>query len=276
MKHADLHLHTSYSHGLNSPWEMHVAAQNRGLGLIGFSEHSPRPRGYDYTREYRDELERHFPDYIRDVLDLKRQAARRGGCRVLLGLEMDWLENEREFMLQAIRAHAYDYLIGSVHFLGTWGFDDQAGDWAGADRETRFAWYERYFQIWRQMLGSGWFQIAAHPDLIKIFSLPDFKKWLKLPASLDLIAAALGELKASGMAMEISSAGLRKPCAEIYPGPEIMGLAADFGVQISLASDAHSMRDVGSGFDLLIRYAKSFGFRQQTVFYGKGREHLPL
>ena len=67
MINADLHLHTLYSHGQNSPFEMHASAARKGLSLIGFSEHSPRPAGYDYTHEYRERLTAHFPDYIREV-----------------------------------------------------------------------------------------------------------------------------------------------------------------------------------------------------------------
>lgn len=273
MKHADLHLHTCYSHGVHTPWEMYVAANNRGLGLIGFSEHSPRPAGFNYTHEYREHLTRYFPRYINEVLKLKEYARQTDGCQVLLGLEMDWLNGELDFITRACRAHDYSYLIGSVHFIDKWGFDDGAEPWQKADRETCFNWYERYFASWHDMLASGLFQIAAHPDLIKIFSVDAFSEWLQKPESLAIINNCLLTLQKNGMAMEISSAGLRKACKQIYPAPPIMRIAAELHLNISLASDAHNMRDTGADFDALIEYAKSFGFTSQTIFdHGQTRQ----
>lgn len=69
----------------------------------------------------------------------------------------------------------------------------------------------------------------------------------------------------NGVIMEVSSAGLRQPFAEPYPCPAIMGLAADFGVDICLASDAHDKADVGAGLAAVARYARSFGFRFDTL-----------
>lgn len=82
---ADLHTHTRYSHGSDTPAAMHAAAVARGLTLLGFSEHSPRPAGFDYTHEYREQLTRHLPDYVREVQELKTANAH-GPCRVLFGM----------------------------------------------------------------------------------------------------------------------------------------------------------------------------------------------
>lgn len=270
MKAADLHIHTCYSHGHNSPWEMYVAAENNGVSLMGFSEHSPRPDGYDYTHEYRKRLADHFLDYINNVQSLKALAAKQGGCQVLLGLEMDWLPDEIDFIKRAANAFPYDYLIGSVHFLDHWGFDDSQDPWNAADYDQRARWYAQYFSIWKSMLESGLFHIAAHPDLIKIFSVDSFHEWVEQPSSQRLIKAGLVALKSAGMAMEISSAGLRKPCREIYPGPVIMKLASELGVRITLASDAHNAGDVAFHFDHLVDYARSYSF-DRASFLINGR-----
>lgn len=261
---ADLHLHTNCSHGANTAFEMFAAARQRGLALIGFSEHSPRPQGFNYRHEYREQLTRLFPEYISSVRELKKLA--HTGTKVLLGLEMDWLDGETDFIAGACRAYEYDYIIGSVHFLDKWGFDDGCEPWEGASQEACERHYFRYFELWRDMLASGLFQIAAHPDLIKIFSADRFRRWIARPESQAIVRACLLTLRENGMAMEISSAGLRKPCSEIYPGPEIMRIAAEEGVAISMASDAHCVSDVGRDFDRLADYARSFGFERQTVF----------
>lgn len=263
---ADLHMHTLYSHGKNTPFEMHAEAEKKGLSLIGFTEHSPRPPSYNYTHEYRDRLTRHFPDYIAEVSKLRESNAYQGPCRVLLGLEMDWLPADEAFVRKACTAYDYDYLIGSVHFLGDWGFDDLEDPWQNASSAQIFSWYEEYFNIWLSMLESGLFQIAAHPDLIKIYSVRHFHKWLEQKASKALIYKCLSVLKDRGMAMEISSAGLRKACAEIYPCPEIMAMAAELNLNISLASDAHNIQDIASFFPELALYAKKYGFDRQAIY----------
>lgn len=264
---ADLHLHTLYSHGANTPSEMFGAAKARGLSIIGFSEHSPRPEGFNYRREYREQLRAHLNDYVNEVLTLKNADS---SCRVLFGMEIDWLAGAEDFTSRSCAAYDFDYLIGSVHFLDRWGFDDGDEPWRGASQERCEEWYRAYFEAWLDMIESGLFNIAAHPDLIKIFSVDRFHIWLAKPESMELVKKGLRALKNRGMAMEISSAGLRKACGEPYPCAPIMRAASELELPISLASDAHNVNDVAGAFTRLASYARAFGFREQTIFdHGK-------
>lgn len=282
---VDLHTHCSCSHGANSVREMFAAGRARGLSIQGFSEHSPRPKGYDYPTEYRDRLSALYPGHVREVRELAAEQAALpaaspdgspGASVVLLGLELDWLEDEAAFMADVVRAYPYDYIIGGIHFLGHWGFDWSADEWAPLDDDARARLYERYYRTMIRMAGSGLFHIAAHPDLIKIFSVDSFRAWLERPASLDLVAEALTAVRDAGMAMEISSAGLRKPCREIYPGPAILRLAADLGVPVTFASDAHRVDDVAAAFDVLARYAADAGYTESLVFQGDDIRRIPF
>lgn len=266
---ADMHTHTCYSHGRDQPADMYRAALARGIRTLGFSEHSPRPAGYDYRNEYRDKLNSHLDDYFREVAGLRDQGAE-NGCAVLMGMEMDWLSGEEDFLRNACASADFDYLIGSVHFLYSWGFDDCPAAWNAADQEQCERWYETYFSLWRDMLGSGMFQIAAHPDLIKIFSVERFHRWLEKPGAKNTLRSCLETLKDSGMSMEISSAGLRKPCGEIYPCPQIMAIAGELRVPITFASDAHCTDDLAFAFPELAAYARSFNF-DRYVYFVKGR-----
>ncbi len=120
------------------------------------------------------------------------------------------------------------------------------------------------------MISSNLYNIAAHPDLIKIFSVERFHKWLTLEKNQKQVEHCLKILKETGMAMEISSAGLRKPCSEIYPCREIMEMAAQLRIPISFASDAHKVSDVAFGFEDLEGYAKSYGYTEYVYFnHGK-------
>ena len=262
---ADLHTHTNHSHARDSVRQMFEAGREKGLLVQGFSEPSPRPEGYVYPSEYRDHLAATFNDYLSEVTALKKEQEPLG-VTVLLGLEVDWLEEEEPFIRRMVEAHSYDYLIAGIHFLGRWGFDASACDWEKLGREERFHLYERYYRTMKVMAESRLFNIVAHPDLIKIFSVDDFRRWLGLPASMDLVGDALTAVRDAGMAMEISSAGLRKPCHEIYPGPEILHLAWQIGLPITFASDSHATEQVAWNFDRLARYAAAEGWRESLVF----------
>ena len=269
---ADLHTHTRYSHGKSTAREMFAAGKERGITLHGFSEHSPRPEGYDYPSEYRAGLIRAYPDYVREVLELKEQHP----GQVLLGMEMDWMEAELDFVQKSIRAYDFDYLIGSVHFVGTWGYDFTAEDWQALSFDQREAYYESYFRALARMAASRLFNIAAHLDLIKIFSIDTFRRWLTRHDGLDLVRESLVAIRDAGMSMEISSAGLRKPCREIYPGPAIMRLAADLRVPVVFGSDAHQSAEMAFAFDKLARYAASFGIERGECVIGGVYFTFPL
>jgi len=269
---VDLHTHTRHSHGKSTVREMFAAGRERGIALHGFSEHSPRPDGYDYPREYRVQLIRAYPDYVQEVLELKEQYP----GQVLLGMEMDWIEAEIGFVRQSICAYDFDYLIGSVHFIGTWGYDFTADDWKDFSLEQRATHYESYFRALASMASSRLFNIAAHLDLIKIFSIDTFRQWLTRHSGLDLVRDSLVAIRDAGMSMEISSAGLRKPCKEIYPGPEIMSLVADLRVPVVFGSDAHQPAEMGFAFDELARYAASFGIERGECVIGGTLLQFPL
>ncbi|MDL2267732.1 histidinol-phosphatase [Desulfovibrio sp. OttesenSCG-928-G15] len=275
---ADLHSHTSHSHGQNSVEEMHRAALARGLAVYGFSEHSPRPSGYTYPTDYQPKLLAGFDRYIAEVSALRDAESKDGkdAMRVLLALEVDFIAEEVDYARTLVAAHDYDYIIGGLHFQGTWGFDFCAQDWAALSQEQRFAAYERYYRDLAAMCETGLFHIAAHPDLIKLFTIDDFTLWLATPASRTLIDTALQAMKANNMAMEVSSAGLRKPCKEIYPGPVLMERAAALGLPISIGSDAHCINTPAYAFDQLASYAASFGYTGSVVIEGGATRVLPF
>ncbi len=272
---VDLHTHTNHSHARDTVRQMFEAGQAKGLVVQGFSEHSPRPLGYDYPVEYRDHLAATFEEYIAEVRALKVEQAPRG-ITVLLGLEVDWLEDELPYIRDMIASHEYDYLIAGIHFLGTWGFDASADDWAPLSFDEKCDLYERYYRTMKRMAETRLFHIVAHPDLIKIFSVDDFNRWLDRPCAMELVREALIAVRDAGMAMEISIAGTRKPCREIYPGPRILRLARELGLPITFASDSHATEHVAYNFDELARYAAAEGWTESIVFSREGVRAMPF
>ena len=168
-------------------------------------------------------------------------------------------------MEAAVAAYPFDFIIGGIHFLGSWGFDFTQDDWKISPQQC-YTRYENYFRTLADMARSGLVDIAAHPDIIKLYSVDVFHQWLAMPESLALISVALTAIRDNGLVMEISSAGLRKPCNEIYPHPAIMKLASDLGVKISFGSDAHCPNTPAYAFDQLEAYARSYGYTSSVIF----------
>ncbi len=266
----DTHLHTHYSHGKATVEAMFHAARAKGIDIIGFSEHSPRPSSHTYPSDYQQRLTDGFANYVNDVQNIR--SAHKHEATVLLGLEMDWLEGHETFSAETVKAHDFDYVIGGIHFLDTWGFDYRREDWRTLGEERLAALYAQFFTTMGAMARTGLFNIVAHPDIIKIFSIHLFREWATGEQAKTLFHDALTAVRDAGMAMEVSSAGLRKPCEEIYPCPQIMELAAERGLPISFGSDAHSEASVGFAFDRLAAYARDFGYTD-SVYFVKGRMH---
>lgn len=269
---ADLHNHTCISHGQDTVAAMYAAAHERRLSWFGFSEHSPLPEGYRCPL-YTGDLNRDFPTYVEEVLQLQRTGTR---PYVLLGMELDWLPDRLEHSRELLDRWPFDHVLGSVHFLaglpvgapGSWG--------AEVEEEERYARYTAYYEETAALARSGLVDVIAHVDFIKVHSRESFGRWLARPASLDKVAEALAAMQAAGVALELSSAGLRRPCAEPYPGPDIMALAADMGLPIVFGSDAHNVRDVARGFESLAAYAHSFGYRESQIFVQRQARSLPF
>ena len=272
---ADVHAHTRHSHGQASVAEMYEAAKNKGLAIFGFSEHSPRPEGYVYPSDYQGRLTSGFSRYVAEVRDMAKHGESEG-MAVLLGLEVDYIPGQEEYARSLCESHPFDYIIGGLHFQGTWGFDFTADDWKPMPQEERFAAYRRYYDDLASMCQTKLFHIAAHPDLIKLFTVDSFNSWLDAEEALPCIRRALTAMKDNGVIMEISSAGLRKPCKEIYPGPRIMALAAEFALPVSFASDAHCVNTPAYAFDELARYAAAFGYTHSSIVRGGAIETLPF
>ncbi|QCC86541.1 histidinol phosphate phosphatase [Desulfovibrio desulfuricans] len=279
---ADIHNHTLASHGLASVGEMFAAAVARNLAWYGFSEHSPLPPGYSCPL-YKGDLAVTFPVYAAEVQALREQTLGQPACccgqspalpRVLMGMELDWLPVNTPWMQNMVSRYPFDYIIGGLHFVDDLPVGSPRSWGPEVDQAQRFARYDAYYEAMFGLAGSGMVDVVAHPDFIKVCCYDDFQAWLSQPASEERIAAVLEAMRNSDTAMEISSAGLRKPFHEPYPGPVIMRLAADLGLSVSFGSDAHNTDDTGSHFGELAAYAAVYGFSRSRIFVGRERMDL--
>jgi histidinol-phosphatase (PHP family) len=174
------------------------------------------------------------------------QEAKDAGLPVVIGLEVDYYPGRMDQVAGLLAGYPFDVLLGSVHWLGAWRFDDlddpvSLGEWSA--REVDACW-DTYTGALEELAASGACDVLAHPDLIKVAGYrPDSPaEWW------DRIAEAA---LTSGMAAELSSAGWRKPAAEQYPAEGLLARFAAAGVPLTTASDAHRLEHVADHADAM-------------------------
>lgn len=259
-------MHTPLCHHAEGwPGEYAEVAVERGLEEIGFSDHNPMAEPFDDWRMAIGDL----PRYLEEVESARAAFADR--LTIRLGLECDFLEG-REGWIEDLAAKAdWDYLIGSVHYINDeWAIDDPDPKWNDRWQGHIEEVWEIYWEKYRRCAASGLFDFLAHPDLVKKFGhRPDGDLRRYYQPTVEVIAEA-------GVAIEISTAGLRKDCAELYPADGFLDLAAQAGVPIVISSDAHRPNEVGVDFEIAVAAARRAGFSQTSRFERRKRSSVPL
>ncbi len=258
---VDLHNHTSLcNHATGTKEEYIERAIELGIDVFGFSDHAPM----EFEPEYRMNLLQ-SKKYEKEIIELKEQY--KDNIDIKLGYEVDFMTNPN-FIEKDILNSQVDYLIGSVHFLDNkddlWGFDNPAFIKNYENSDIDKIW-EDYFYAISAMVKTNYFDIVGHLDLIKVFKyLP--KKDIKL-----LALQTIKDIKNSGMVLEINSAGLRKPIKEQYPSKELLELAFEFDIPITFGSDAHSVEQIGFGYEEVKKLALDIGYTKCITFEKKNK-----
>mgnify|MGYP005622136351 CR=1 FL=1 len=255
---VDLHNHTPLCrHATGTPMQYLEKAIELGCKHYGFSDHAPMEFDPNYRMKF-DQMQT-YEAWIAEA-----KAAYGSQINVLLGYEIDYLEG---YIDDAVLARECDYRIGSVHFLGEWGFDNPEFIGHFHNQEIDLLW-ERYFGAITAMAKSNLFDIVGHLDLIKIFKF--------LPkADVRLLAKeALDAIKAADMVVEINTAGFRKPIGEQYPSLDLLEEIASRDIPITFGSDAHAVEHVGFKAKEAMELAKTLGYRKCAIFSNREREMI--
>ena len=242
-----------------------AAATEAGIAELGVSEHI-----YRFTQAL--ELWRHpfWEEQARDDLDSYCEFVR--GTELRLGIECDFIPGAEDRTATLLDSHDFDYVVGSVHFVGEAAVDHEGWDiWDGSGDADKV--WQRYFESLAECAGSGLFDILAHPDLVKVWGrgrpLPDRDPRFFYEPAVEAIAA-------SGIAVEISTAGLRKPVDELYPAPAFTEMCLEAGAVFALSSDAHVPEHVGFGYDRAMEFLSDIGVGEICVFEQRQRRLEPL
>ncbi|HUI06094.1 MAG TPA: histidinol-phosphatase HisJ family protein [Verrucomicrobiae bacterium] len=256
----DYHMHTRLTDGVGEPVEYARVAVERGLDEIGCADHAPLAGLETDWHMKKSDLE----TYVGWVCEAQKKFPK---LHVKLGLEVDFMPGCETWVRELAALYPWDFFLGSVHFIGEFAVDGRAEDWRNEDVDAR---WREYFELWKQAARSRLFDSLAHPDLPKKFGFRpkvDFA-----PVYEDALRAVAD----SAVAIEVSTAGLRKPCKEIYPGKQFLGIAQRLNVPITLGSDAHVPQDVGQDFDRAVALARSCGYDKVCRFTLRKRELVKL
>lgn len=290
---SDYHLHL-HPHGRDFEWpplgeypdgliESYVdLGFSRGITELGFTEHLYRTEegakvlGNFWEKEPREDLRNHteqmmaedaglsLPRYVDAVLAAKEQ-----GMPVKLGLEVDFFPQTIEAVLALLEPYPFDFLIGSVHWVGGWSIDSSSVTYEFERRGITQSW-DDYFALAVDLAGRGVVDVLAHIDLCKKFGhRPD-------PEPVDLYQRVAKAAARSGTAVEVSSQGLRYPIEEAYPSPAFLEIFHEAGVEITFASDAHDAQTVGFAHEQLVELAQAAGYRERLSFSARRRRTVPL
>jgi len=255
----DSHLHTRLcGHATGTVQQYAAAAAARGLAGIAVTEHLPLPHELDPDRRLSMPPSR-VEEYLGEIQEVRLA---RPDLEIITGIEADWLPDRVEETAAALsalrqRADGVKVVLGSVHFLGGWAFDDpnRLDEWGGRDVDQV---WEDYTAEWCRAAKSGLFDVMAHPDLPKKFGHHP-------SGDVDGLYARFADVAlTSGVMIEVSTAGLRKPVAELYPAAGLLRAFGEAGVPATLGSDAHSPDEVGFAFDEACDALRTAGYHAVT------------
>jgi histidinol-phosphatase (PHP family) len=272
---TDLHVHlrpddldaTAERHFTTENVERYLAvAEERGIGYLGVSEHVHRFRQaldvwtHPFWRANAvDDLDEYCA-FVRDETPLK------------LGLEADYLFGREDRIANLIEERDWDYVLGSIHFLGDEAVDME-GDWdVWRSPDPEKVW-RRYFETLGEAARCGLFDVLSHPDLVKVWGSDRPTPEGDLRRFYDL---AMDGIAGSDVAIEVSTAGLRKPVREIYPARPFLEMCLEAGRPVTLSSDAHVPDQLGYRYEEAVELLEAVGVTEVAAFEGRVRRLEPL
>ena len=256
---SDYHMHPQghrvqqYTQELLQPWA--DSARRLGLTDIAFTDHDRYHAGIDFDEI--DQLRERNPDLqIRAGIELDNDPVHSPAGR-------KWVEKNWDKL---------DFVLGSVHFLERRDqmFDSVPNGAAQFENRNIDEMYADYFRRLRALIATGVIDALAHLDLIKIHGH-------RPTADIGTLASeTLGFIHARNLAIELSTAGWRKPVNELYPSDSIIELAMEKGISFTTASDAHSHVQLGENFANLAHKMTEIGIRRVCIFEKHKRTEVPL
>jgi histidinol-phosphatase (PHP family) len=241
-------------------------ASERGITELGVSEHVYRFSAaleiwqHPFWRRYASDDLDAYCAFVREETDLR------------LGIEMDFVPGREDRIANVLDGRDWDYVVGSVHFLRDHAVDaEDYSVWESGQSPEKV--WRHYFESLAEAAGTGLYDIMSHPDLVKVWGraapVPDGDLRRYYEPAVEAFAD-------SGVAVELSTAGWRKPVGEQYPSLPFLEMVVDAGCPIALSSDAHEPEQLGFEYERAVELLHDAGVREIAVFERRERRLEPL
>jgi histidinol-phosphatase (PHP family) len=270
----DLHIHTTYcQHAVGTMEETVLRAVEKGLPVIGFSDHFPYPPGFiaPAPRCVIPSIS-DFRLYESEVRRLRESYA--GRIDIRFAAEVDFLDGWAERQAALLEPFEFDYRIGSVHIVKQTAVDyredvllSAADEWGGVEA----AW-DLYWDSMDAMIRRGGFHIVGHFDLLK-----KYPGGVSARDHAERVRGLFSEMKSRGLVLELNTGGVdRASDHRPYPSPDLLALAAECGVEVTLGSDAHAPEDVGRHFAEAAAALAALGWTRTVSFKAGEKRYHPI
>jgi histidinol-phosphatase (PHP family) len=241
-------------------------AAERGIEELGVAEHVYRFTqaldvwSHPFWRHWAHDDIDDYCEFVREHTDLK------------LGIEADFVPGREDRMANLLDEREWDYVVGSVHFLGDQALDIRGEFDIWRSNSPEKVW-TRYFETLGEAARTGMYDVLAHPDLVKVWGQGsprpegDPRRYYE---------RAIDGIVEGGMAIEVSTAGLRKPVEEIYPSRAFLEMCLEAGLPVALSSDAHVPDQLGHEYERAVEWLSDAGVSELAVFERRERRLEPL
>ncbi|MBT3397621.1 histidinol-phosphatase HisJ [archaeon] len=254
---ANYHTHTTGSDGKLKPEELVKLAIRKKFDILGITDHYHFPPGFrDWGNDY------YSTEHFRELKRLKKKY--KGKIKILVGVEFDWLKDYKSWTKKEAKKR-FDYRLVSVHFVkigkeyfpidhSKESFEKMVKSSGGIKKLVK-----NYYSDLRSAIKSGWFDVVAHFDIIKVWNknnkyfsgdedwyMKEVRKTLKL-------------ISKKKMKLDLNASGWRRPCDEQYPSLWILREAKGLGIEILIGTDEHKAEHLEAGLarsELLLREIK--------------------
>ena len=266
----NLHTHTTFCDGKNTPEEMVQSAIALGLNSLGFSGHAPMAEADDWSMTAET-----LPLYRAEVKRLQKTYA--GQLEIFLGLEQDFFSPPP--------ADEWDYLIGSVHAVEKDGLflpvDYQAEDFSRSVAQyyggDYYAFAEDYYRLVSAVAEQTDCQIVGHFDLITKFNEGDRLFDTKHPRYVRAAMEALDRLAEQDVIFEINTGAMSRGYRTApYPAPELLRAIRERKIPICITSDSHSADTILHAFPQAAELARSCGYTECMILTRSGFQTQPI
>jgi histidinol-phosphatase (PHP family) len=279
----DFHVHCDYSSDAVGSVEEYAAhALGNGLRAMCFTTHcdlDPKRRHHDGKVRLKGELVDVTSDWLGNyVNDVREVSARYAGLglEVRLGLEIGYTPGIEHLIRPVIDSFDFDFILGGVHTLE--GIDivssTESREYFASHGPREMC--EVYYRDLGEAVESGLFDCIAHIDIYKRMGVAYYGEALE-GAHQGLIEPVLAEMARRGLSLEINSGGYRKGLPWPFPGPGILDLAREAGVEdITPGSDCHRPEEAGYKITECLETGRKCGYERIAVFAGRRKSHVPI